>query len=140
MTNFSNLIASYAELGSCIPDTGGAYVYIQRVYGDMLAFLYTWTIVSAANPASTGAVAIIFGEYVTRASLPGEVLQNPSIVWIQRCFALLAVWIAIGLNSFGTRWGLMVNQICTFLKLIGVFCVSLFGVIFIGRVRKTFWR
>jgi amino acid transporter len=64
--------------------------------------------------------------------------QVLSSVWIQRCFSLLALWAVIGLNSLGTRWGLLVNYVCTILKLIGVISVSLMGIVFIGTL--TPWR
>src|ERR1044072_5722707 len=32
--------AAFAELGSMFPDSGGQYVYLREVYGDLVAFLY----------------------------------------------------------------------------------------------------
>jgi len=98
----------------------------------MCAFLYSWIIASVVNPASTAAVSIIFGEYVSRAAFSGEDSYGYSSIWLQRCFSLLALWTAIVLNSFGTRWGLMVNNICTILKLLGVGSVFLLGVFVIS--------
>lgn len=39
--------ACYAELGCALPVSGGEPVYLERAYGEMMAFLYEWTAILA---------------------------------------------------------------------------------------------
>ena len=43
----------YAELGTSIPGSGGTYLYLNRAFGPVMAFLYLYTaIIIAAYDAS----------------------------------------------------------------------------------------
>jgi len=130
-------IASYAELGAAVPETGGANVYIRRVYGNLPSFLYTWTIGCVVNPASTAAVSIILGEYITRIVLAGQESHASYAAWIQTFFSLLSIWTVICINSLGTNWALLLNYACTVPKLLGVGAVSLLGIAVIGNLELT---
>ena len=33
---------AFAELGTMFPETGGQYVYLQKTYGEFIAYLYGW--------------------------------------------------------------------------------------------------
>src|SRR5256885_13871850 len=55
---------TYAELGAIKPEAGGEYVYLRDGYGPLAGFLYAWTWVLIAKPASiatitTGMVRIL---------------------------------------------------------------------------------
>ena len=50
--------AAFAELGSMFPDSGGQYVYLREVYGDLVAFLYGWMLFSVGNGGSIAALAV----------------------------------------------------------------------------------
>ena len=54
-----------AEIASLIPETGGQYVYFQRMYGPFFAFLYGWAIFAIIQCGSIAAVAYVFAEYAT---------------------------------------------------------------------------
>ena len=48
---------SYAEVAALRPRVGGEYAFIREAYGDLPAFLYTWTWVTIAKPASIATIA-----------------------------------------------------------------------------------
>src|SRR5262245_45093415 len=54
-----------AEIASMIPETGGQYVYFQRMYGSFFAFLYGWAVFIVIQTGSIAAVAYVFAEYAT---------------------------------------------------------------------------
>src|SRR6266581_6144881 len=52
-----------AEIASMIPETGGQYVYFDRMYGPFTAFLYGWAVFAVIQTGSIAAVAYVFAEY-----------------------------------------------------------------------------
>jgi APA family basic amino acid/polyamine antiporter len=52
-----------AEIASMIPETGGQYVYFDRMYGPFTAFLYGWAVFAVMQTGSIAAVAYVFAEY-----------------------------------------------------------------------------
>jgi len=68
-----------AEIAGMIPETGGQYVYFERMYGPFFAFLYGWAVFAVMQSASISAVAYVFAEYSTQfVPLPefGPTLAN----------------------------------------------------------------
>jgi basic amino acid/polyamine antiporter, APA family len=53
----------YAELGTMYPETGGPYVYLQEMYGDLPAFLYGWSSLVVINTASLASFAFVCADY-----------------------------------------------------------------------------
>jgi APA family basic amino acid/polyamine antiporter len=48
----------YAELGALFPEAGGEFVYLQRGYGNGVAFLYGWQRFWISGPGSIAAYAV----------------------------------------------------------------------------------
>src|SRR5437660_11259225 len=55
-----------AEIASMIPETGGQYVYFDRMYGPFTAFLYGWAVFAVIQTGSIAAVAYVFAEYANQ--------------------------------------------------------------------------
>src|SRR2546429_8464742 len=55
-----------AEIASMIPETGGQYVYFDRMYGPFTAFLYGWAVFAVIQTGSTAAAAYAFAEYANQ--------------------------------------------------------------------------
>jgi APA family basic amino acid/polyamine antiporter len=55
---------TFAELGGMYPKAGGIYVYLREAYGELIAFLYGWTMLTVTTTASIAALAITFGYYI----------------------------------------------------------------------------
>lgn len=54
---------SYGELAGMMPKAGGQFVYIQRAYGNLVSFLYGWTVFTVIQTGVIAAVAVAFAKY-----------------------------------------------------------------------------
>src|SRR5881397_2204476 len=70
-----------AEIASMIPETGGQYVYFDRMYGPFTAFLYGWAVFAVMQTGSIAALAFVFAEYANQyfVQLPG--LSGAAAAW-----------------------------------------------------------
>lgn len=55
---------SAAELAAMMPETGGTYIYYQKIYGDFIAFLYGWAGFAVINTAGVASIAYVCGTYL----------------------------------------------------------------------------
>lgn len=65
-----------AEVAAMLPETGGQYVFFQKMYGDFVAFIYGWAAFAVFNTAGVASIAYVFAIYfeyfVTLPRLPKE--------------------------------------------------------------------
>ncbi|MBL7945696.1 MAG: amino acid permease, partial [Flavobacteriales bacterium] len=54
---------SYGELAGMMPKAGGQFVYLQRAYGKLTAFLYGWTAFTVITSGIIAAVAVAFAKF-----------------------------------------------------------------------------
>jgi APA family basic amino acid/polyamine antiporter len=54
---------SNAELAAMFPETGGQYVFFQKIYGNFFAYLYGWAAFSVFNTAGNASIAYVFAQY-----------------------------------------------------------------------------
>lgn len=52
-----------AEIAGMITETGGQYVYFRKMYGDLTAYLYGWSLLAVIQTASIASIAYVFAEY-----------------------------------------------------------------------------
>lgn len=52
-----------AEVAAMIPETGGQYIFFQKMYGDFIAFLYGWAAFAVFNTAGVASIAYVFAIY-----------------------------------------------------------------------------
>src|SRR3954462_4547046 len=61
-----------AEVAGMIPETGGQYIFFERMFGSFTAYLYGWSVFSVMQTGSIAAIAYVFAEYATQfVTLPG---------------------------------------------------------------------
>ncbi len=120
-----------AEIASLIPETGGQYVYFERMYGPFFAFLYGWAVFTIIQSGSIAAVAYVFAEYATQfVRLPefspavadwhfhlwgiGDIAPLKEIGTKGLAAALIIFLTAV--NYLGVRFGGLVQNIFTVAK------------------------
>ena len=112
---------SYAELGGMMPRSGGVFVYLKEAYGSLWAFLFGWTSLLVVRPADIAAIAIVFATYM--GFFVTQVMPYPA--WMMKGVALVMVLILGFINYFGIRFGALVQNLSTFLKVGGLLVLVL---------------
>jgi len=52
-----------AEAAAMMPETGGQYIFFQKMFGDFTAFLYGWSAFAVFNTAGAASIAYVFSIY-----------------------------------------------------------------------------
>ncbi len=120
-----------SEISSMMPETGGQYVYFQKMYGPFFAFLYGWAVFVVIQTGSIAAVAYVFAEYA------GDFVKLPELsqplagwsfhVWFigdispfkefgTRGVAAALILLLTVVNYLGVKFGGIVQNIFTVAK------------------------
>jgi L-type amino acid transporter 6 len=120
--------SSFIELGLTIPKNGGMQEYLQACYGDFMAFLFTWTLVTIIQPCSFAIISTVFANHLCGAILPASLLST----WLIKFVALLGLSFITFLNCLGTKVGPNMAKGFLFMKIsavISILLVALFAVV-----------
>ena len=118
--------ACYAECGSRLPQAGGFYVTYRTVYGPALAFVGGWVAVVVTYPASTAAIALVFGSYL------GEVI--PALAGHETLAAAGAVVASAVINIAGVPLAAGVQRLLSGTKLLALAVICLAAVVAAGAI------
>ncbi|MET0855853.1 MAG: amino acid permease, partial [Telluria sp.] len=92
----------YAELSTAYANAGGDYHFLQRAYGNSVAFLFAWARFSVIATGSIALLGFVFGDYMHQV-LP---LGGPQSAWGPAAYAAAAIialsWLNIGNVKYGT--------------------------------------
>ena len=142
---------SFGELASIMPDAGGQYNFVSRIYGKRMGFVYGWAVFSVIQTGVIAAVAMAFAKHLGIFTLGHDkVLWR--VVFFGKTFSLLAgQLIAIGsillltlINGLGIQEGKWVQRIFTLAKLIALGAL-IFGGLYVlmggnlNGVKNYFW-
>lgn len=119
--------ASYAELGGAIPLNGGAQVYLAKIFGELMGFLFAWCAIFVLKPGSAAIIAIIFGEYVVRAVIGAD--ADTISPWVNKGVALVGLIIVTFLNCLSTKLGTRIGDMFMFFKFVALLGVTIIGII-----------
>lgn len=117
---------SYAELGGAMPLNGGAQMYLTKIFGPMVGFLYSWSTVVVLKPGSAAIIAMIFGDYILRAFVGEDAGDlNP---FISKGIALLGLTLVTLLNATSTKLATRSADLFMFFKFLALFGVFVIGI------------
>ena len=137
-----------AEAAAMFPETGGQYIFFQKMYGNGFAFLYGWSAFAVFNTAGNASIAYVCSTYAdyflhlpqlnssTVASVQIHIpfigtiypLQNIGIKLLTVFLIVLFTWI----NTRSVQWGAGVQRFLTALKVTAIL-VLIFGIFFSGN-------
>ena len=108
---------TYAEIAAMRPRYGGEYAFLREAYGDTVAFLYMWTWITIAKPASIATIAAglmrVLGAFAIFSFFAQPAFAG--LLWSQ-ILAIAATWLITALNVVGTRKSGNVQLALTWLK------------------------
>lgn len=130
---------AYGELASNIPDEGGQYMYLKKIYNDKVAFLFGWTLFLVIQAGTIAAISVAFSKF---AGLLIPAISSHHILFAigafqittQKVFGLLTILALTFINSRGIEYGIITQNLFTITKLL-----SIAGVIFCGLFFGLNW-
>ncbi len=139
---------SNAEVAAMFPETGGQYVFFQKMYGNRFAFLYGWAAFAVFNTAGNASIAYVFSQYTNyfialpRLSHITEQACRLHIPFVGTIFPLeqigmklLTVFVILLLtfiNYFSVGYGSAVQRVLTALKAVAI-VLLIGGILFSGK-------
>lgn len=149
LTMFAAL--SYGELAASMPLTGGQYVYLREAYGQMIGFLYGWTLFLVIQTGMIAAVAVAFAKF-SGVLLPWIGSSHYLFRWgkfsvnTQQLAAMAVVIFLSWVNTRGVRFGAAVQNVFTLMKVAALLALIALGLL-VGRNATAiqanfsdFWR
>ncbi|MBN1597540.1 MAG: amino acid permease [Bacteroidales bacterium] len=113
---------SYGKLGSVIPEAGGEYVFLSRLYHPLLGFLSGWVSFIVGFSTAIAASAIGFGEYLGAAiyhsEASGQLFESISLKVFKKISAVLIVVLFTIIHLRGIKTGTLIQNVLTVLKII----------------------
>ncbi len=126
---------SYGELSSAIPDEGGQYVYLKKIFSEKIAFIYGWTLFLVIQTGTLAAVNIAFAKFL---GLIFPYLSSSNIIFsfgqyhlsFQQIFAIFTVLTITYINSRGIKAGVLTQNIFTLTKVLSIVLIIVCGICF----------
>ncbi len=116
----------YAELATRMPEDGGEYLYLSKLYHPSMGFLSGWTSFFVGFSAPIAASALGFSEYI----LSGAVVDDPSVlIWYKKLLGIGIIAVFTTLHYFGLKWGSRIQNILTAIKIIVVLGLAVLGML-----------
>jgi len=130
---------TYAEIAAGRPRYGGEYAFLREAYGDLTGFLYMWTWISIAKPASLATIVAgltrVLGTFAVFGFFARPVAGG--LLWGQ-VFGIAVVWAITALNIASTRESANVQLVLTWLK--GLLIVVIAGFCFFAAGSHGAWH
>ncbi|XP_024123366.1 b(0,+)-type amino acid transporter 1 [Oryzias melastigma] len=124
---------SYTELGMVIPESGGEFIYILRIYGPFPAFFAAINFILLAKPCSIAIMGISIAKYITAPFYPE--CHPPQLA--VKCTAAVFILVVAILNSLNVRVAIRVQIVFFVAKVIALTVIVIGGIIHIIQNSAT---
>jgi basic amino acid/polyamine antiporter, APA family len=118
---------AYGRLGAAMPDAGGEYVFLSKLYHPVLGFLSGWTSFIVGFSAPVAASAIGFSEYFVRAC-PQVCLVGDTAI-LKKVLSILVIMLLTGIHMRGIEFGARIQNVLTVSKVVLIGCLILCGLL-----------
>lgn len=120
---------SYGELGASMPDAGGEYLFISKLYNPLLGFLSGWVSFIVGFSAPIAASAIGFSAYFLRTfPLLPDWLNMPAGI-IEKVLAVFVIILFSSIHYRGLKLGAGIQNFLSFLKVFLIICLIILGLL-----------
>jgi len=127
-----------AEVAGLLADTGGEYVYYQKIYNKFFAFLFGWSLFAVIQTAAISALAYVFAESLNSVVHLPEILSSWKDVSIGGVFypfadlnvklvAIILIIILTWINTKGIKTGAGFSMAILILVFASIFLIIAFG-------------
>ncbi len=116
------------EIAGMISETGGQYIYFQKMYGDFTAYLYGWAMFSIVQAGSIASITYVFAEYTQYFFVLPRFPIAVENAWILHIPFIGDIY---PIQNLGVK--VLAIIVINFLS-----AVNYFGVVFGGRVANFF--
>uniref|UniRef100_A0A3P8ZNZ8 b(0,+)-type amino acid transporter 1 n=1 Tax=Esox lucius TaxID=8010 RepID=A0A3P8ZNZ8_ESOLU len=120
---------SYAELGTIIKESGGDFIYILRIYGQLPAFFVAFTFLLVVKPASIAAISLSFAEYAVAPFY--QDCSSPQL--IVKCTAVSAILTVAIANILNIRLTMRIQVVFFVAKLFALMVIVIGGIVIIAQ-------
>ncbi|ERL96163.1 Y+L amino acid transporter 2-like [Dendroctonus ponderosae] len=115
----------YAELGTCIPKSGGDYTYINEAYGSLPSFLYLWAANVIFVPTTNSIMGLTFAKYVIQPFFPNCDMPDLGV----RLVAAAVICFLTFLNSYNVKVTMKLQNVFMFCKLGALILIVSIGIV-----------
>jgi APA family basic amino acid/polyamine antiporter len=127
-----------AEVAGLLADTGGEYIYYQKIYNRFFAFLFGWSLFAVIQTAAISALAYVFAESLNSVVHLPQIMPSWANVnifgWFQpfkdlnvKLTAIILIIILTWINTKGIKTGAGVSMAILILVFGSIFTIIAFG-------------
>lgn len=126
---------AYGELAANIPDEGGQYMYLKKIYNDKVAFLFGWTLFLVIQGGTIAAISIAVAKF-SGLLIPAISAQHilfhlgPISFSTQQLFGVFTIILLTYINSRGIESGIITQNLFTVTKLLSIAAIIVCGLVF----------
>ena len=139
---------SNAEVAGMITETGGQYVFFDKMYGSLTAYLYGWAILAVIQTGSIASITYVFAEYteyffvLPRFSPETETSFQLFMPFVGKFYPLkdfgvksltmIVIILLTVVNYFGVKYGGRVAEFFTTTKVLAMLILIIAGFMYAG--------
>lgn len=116
---------SFTEIGTVIPESGGEFIYLLRIYGPCPAFFAAFTFVLVLKPFGEAALAIAIAKYFSAIFFR----ECDPPVLVVKCTAAVSILVVTMINILNVRAALRIQVVFWVAKVLALILIIIVGIV-----------